>query len=379
MDKIEDNSEVNQISKRLTDWIKSKKSPPYQINMYFTKQCNLKCKFCAFSPLIEKKYPSNELSKEELLRATKEGLELGIEVWYIAGGEPFFYPDKLLPMMGMIKKHGKYGNVNTNGTLFNREIVKDIVSMGWDEITFSINVTDSKTEDFLKGEKGAFKKCIEAMKLIQSTKKEMNKEKPGLSIHTIIMNKNYKRLTDMLILGHSLGVSSMNFTHIMEATDYVKKLKLTNEQIELFKKEAEKAFLLSKKMKIFTNLEKYISSPLSDEIGNYTNILKSTSITKDSKSLLSAICFEPWTQVTIFFDGTVGACGVWPCTSLKNENVRNKNLKDIWYGEYFERIRERLINRESIDTCLDCASSRIFKNEEIKNNIRKIMSEENKF
>jgi len=92
-------------------------------------------------------------------------------------------------------------------------------------------------------------------------------------------------------------------------------------------------------------------------------------VKKDKNNLLSSICFEPWTQISVFADGTVGICGVWN-PALNSENIRKKSISEIWYGDFFTKVRASLVNQKPLDECRDCASSRIFKNEQIKNHIK---------
>jgi MoaA/NifB/PqqE/SkfB family radical SAM enzyme len=359
------------IGKRIKKWMKGNKAPPFQINFYFTKRCNLKCRFCYYSGVDRKIDYSKELSKEELLKITKEGADFGIDLWYMAGGEPFCYIDALLPMMEIIKKNGKYGNVNTNGTLFTKENVKKMVELGWDEITISLNSAEAKVDDELRGKKGTFKKCIKGIKLIQKTKKRMGKEKPRINLHIVITNKNYDKLKEIVKLGYKLKVTGINFTHLMDDTKLVKEIKLNKEEAKISEKEAEKALELANKLGVWTNLKDYTSSPINENIGNYYDFLKKTSVKKDKHDLLSAICFEPWTQISIFSDGTTGICGVWN-PAITKENVRKKGVKDIWYGKFFEDVRKRMIKQEKLDECEDCATSRIYKNEKIKNHVKNI-------
>lgn len=386
------------IAQRLLKWLKGEKAPPFLVNMYFTKKCNLGCKFCYYSGIDKKIDYSNELNIEEWLRVIEDGIKFGIHSWYLGGGEPFFCQDKILPMMELIKKYGKHGNVNTNGTLLNEENVKKMINISWDEINITLNSIDSKIDDSIRGRPGTFKKCIKGIKLIKKTKTKIRKNeqtyykkiknlgmnlilsdvnnirmmKPTVNIHTVITNKNYNQISKMVKLAYKLKALSINFTHVMEDTQYARTLKLTQEQIKIFKKEAQKAFILIKKFGLYTNLQDYISTPINENLGKYYDLLKTTSLKKNKYNLLSSICFEPWSEMSIFADGIVGACGQWN-PAITQENVKNKSIKEIWYGKFFENIRKRMTKQGQLDECEDCASSRILRNEDVKIYLKKFL------
>ena len=68
-------------------------------------------------------------------------------------------------------------------------------------------------------------------------------------------------------------------------------------------------------------------------------------------------CNEPWGQVSIFADGTVGPC----CTTLgRNKtigNIKDQTLEEIWTGEVMNKLRDGLIKNKPDIVCKTCLNN----------------------
>ena len=159
------NKKYNKKMKRLIEWARGNKSPPYSIDINPTDKCNLKCLSCwQRSEKFKVIDSSYELSDNKLLSIVKEALDFGVEEFEITGGgEPLMRKEITLKMMKIIKDSGKTGNITTNGTLFDKESIKFLVKIGWDKVTFSIDGPNQKMNDYLRG-KGAFEKNVQNIK-----------------------------------------------------------------------------------------------------------------------------------------------------------------------------------------------------------------------
>jgi radical SAM protein with 4Fe4S-binding SPASM domain len=65
-------------------------------------------------------------------------------------------------------------------------------------------------------------------------------------------------------------------------------------------------------------------------------------------------CNEPWGQVTIHSDGTVGPCCNTVGRNLPIGNIKNKTLKEIWDGRVMAEIRQGFINNNPNKVCKLC-------------------------
>lgn len=68
-------------------------------------------------------------------------------------------------------------------------------------------------------------------------------------------------------------------------------------------------------------------------------------------------CNEPWGQVSIFADGTVGPC----CTTFgRNKtigNIKDQTLEEIWTGEVMNKLRDGLIKNKPDIVCKTCLNN----------------------
>jgi len=322
--------------KKIKNWFNGKNEIPSRIHVNTTSKCNLKCKFC-WQSIGKKNSNLEQISKNRILSLVKEAKELGVLEWQLSGnGEPFCKIDFTLPLMKKIKKYDMYGNVITNGTMLNREIINDIVQMSWDYIMFSIDGPNAEIHDELRGVPGTFEKVVAAMKILVETKKSLNSNWPDFSITTVINKKNYDKMSEMINLAHNLQCSGL-ILNLMVDYGFGSELKLNEGEIFEFKKNIEKNINLAKELNLETNF----------------NIFLEKNDIKEDHKITNPKCYEPWYNLAIDISGNVGPC----CERFNEkgqENINNKTLKEIWFGEYFEKLRNDMINGNLNKVCINC-------------------------
>jgi radical SAM protein with 4Fe4S-binding SPASM domain len=92
--------------------------------------------------------------------------------------------------------------------------------------------------------------------------------------------------------------------------------------------------------------------------------------TKNYDNFASSLCFEPWWHMVIKVEGSVQPCCLF---DSKEENVKNKTLKEIWFGEYFNEIRENMINKKFSAFCSVCNAGQVAENIRIREELSKLM------
>jgi len=347
--------------RRLAKWAAGNSQPPIRIDLEPLYGCNLKCKFCwqRSRERVEACDYSNPLDENRILEIIKEAADLGVLEWQIAGGwEPMIKPDFCMRIMKLIKENGMYGCLTTNGTLFTEKTIKELVEIGWDQILFSLEGPNAEIHDYLTGVKGSFEKSVNAMGLFKKWKQNLGKKKPVYSFHTVLTNKNYDKVSEMVKWGAELGCEGVMFDPIIAWSDEGEKLKLNSKQEEEFKEYAKEALKVSRKVKMPTNLLNLLEVELIDRkevegiiVKDVKNIVKN----KNDDPFLSAPCFAPWLNLEIRISGHVVPCRI--CNSHQYVNkIHNKSLKDIWYGDYFNRVREQMLNGKLPFYCTDCSS-----------------------
>jgi len=156
---------------RMEEWNKWKFGP-IRIDAELHTRCNLNCRICdrrnsVYDKLTEKERSDMEMPAKKWVRIAEESGKLGVKAWNISGlCEPLAKPDVLFPTMRMIKAYDMFGELTTNGTLWNEKYISETITMGWDSVCISIDAPDPKTHDWLRGVKGTFKKACTTLKNI---------------------------------------------------------------------------------------------------------------------------------------------------------------------------------------------------------------------
>ncbi len=365
--------------KRLASWCKNKKVGPFQIDAELHKRCNLRCLFCAryeeHKKLNEesKKY---ELTKEEWLRIVEEGKEIGALVFNIEGiNEPPLVPEIFFPLIKKVKEVGMYGIVTTNGTTWKKEQLRELVEIKWDRIHFSIHSYSKRTHDKLTQVEGSFERCIRNIKILNEWKKKLRSERPMLNINICVNRLNFTELPQIVKLAHKLKADYVFVEPLMIYLPFQERLKIKEGEMKKLKKAVEKARKLAEKYKIDNNFqEKYDN--LNKEIVKHTSKMKPlllNEVKKINKKFISAPCFKPWTQIAIRFNGFTTFCGY----AEKGENIREKDLKEIWFGEIFEEARKRMLEKRLFPHCNKCVPSDFTQRKKFREELIRYLSEEN--
>jgi len=358
--------------RRIVEWSKGTPQGPISIHLDTTNRCNQKCRFCwqrshKRSGLVNIK---NELSEKKLLQIVREAAGLGVKEWLISGGgEPLVRTDTTVAVMKEIKKHSMLGDMITNGTIMDDNHIADIVESGWDIIRFSINATTANEHDFLVDLEGAFDKVIANIKKINEMKRESGNNKPEIGFNTVINSKNYSQFPEIIELLHKLGGTLINVQTVILYSEEEKKWTLDDAQQKQLQTFIKSAVKKAEKYKIKNNLESYLEENIvkkSNEMGKMNELVNGEiEKGKDKNNFLGAFCYEPWYLVTIRADGTVGSCRLF---GDNGDNIHNKTLKEIWYGEYFKNARKTLLTGGA-SFCSKCGANEFLENRRIRSEL----------
>jgi len=248
-----------------------------------------------------------------------------------------------------------YGIVTTNGTLWNEDQLRNLVEMDWDRIHFSLHYPTSKIHDYLVAMNGAWNKAIDSIKSLNKWKEELGSSRPMLNINICINKLNYEKLPEMVKLSHELKADYIFTEPLMVYSEEGRKLKLDTEDLNKLSNLIEEAKNLAQKYEIDNNFATQDKN-LEEEIVQRTSEMEFI-LLKDVKnmdnSLISAPCFKPWDRIAIRYQGLTGHCGYIE----KGDNVREKSLKEIWFGKSFDNARKRMIEKNLFPHCYKCVPS----------------------
>jgi len=318
---------MNELIKRLRAVFYENKIPgPYKIELWPTQLCNLNCKYCRPENYVPDK---KEISDKRLLELIDEAASLDVkEVIIAGGGEPLVRKEIVMKIMERIKEKNMKGSLTTNGVLLNKEDVKGIVGINWDNLFFSIDGPNESYNDELR-KKGSFRKAVENIGFLNHFKKKLSSKRPSLGISMVLTRTNYKALFEMFELAKKLKIDCLVVNPIKgNNTEYNERLKLRTGDIEILRKELPK-------------IRKYADK---NKIQNTLDTLDTDLVEKSSDRIqlmdVSFFCFEPFTSVLINSFGGIGPCCERP-DDYNQDSILNKSLKEVWYGEYFREIRNK--------------------------------------
>lgn len=329
-----------ELKMRLKDWYKGKKREPYKIILFPTGLCNLNCKFCK-----NKHQPENELSNDKWLELVREGIELGVEEWWITGGgEPFVKKDLTLNIIREIKDKNKFCDLMTNGTLLTDSILRKLVQFELDRILISLDGPSAKVNDKIRGQ-GVFYRVINSIKKLNYYKEKLNSTEPKIQISSVVNSYNYDKLYEMFSLVRELNVDELELHQMLIYDDTEKCVKdlILNERE---RKELED--ILKKIGKIADNTSIDFNY---DALNMENKHAESNDVSVENEEKF--FCFQPFYTLLIDMTGEVAPC----CpggSSSKDVNIENRSMEDIWYGDYLNNIRNKIKRGNEMDFCKNC-------------------------
>ncbi|MFH8086745.1 MAG: radical SAM protein, partial [Candidatus Aenigmatarchaeota archaeon] len=285
-----------------------------------------------------------------------EAAKLKILIFNIEGiNEPPALPQLFFPIVKKVKELGIYGILTTNGVLWKEKKLKELVELGWDRIHFSVHSSTSKIHDRLTGLKGSFRKTVKNILLLNKWKRKMKTERPMLNINVCVNKLNFRELPKIVELARYLKADYIFTEPIMVYTEMGRKLKPNERELKILSRVIEKAKSLAESLGIdnnFSTQDKNLEEEIVKSTGEMEKLLL-TEVKDLPNGLISSPCFKPWERIAIRFNGLTGHCGFIE----EGENVKEKDLKEIWFGSYFKKVRERMLKKQLFPHCHKCVPS----------------------
>lgn len=319
--------------KKKDEEIKEKLLLPHDCYLILTEKCNLRCKHCYGDFGDNRKL--NELSGDEWTAIIEELAKQKIFYLNISGGEPTMHPH-FSKIINALIKNEMYFILTTNGIMSNKNLESILNAKKYlIGIKVSLDGHDHKTHGFLRktvnglASKELFTKTIETIKVIK-------KNDIPLTIATCLHKKNIKDLDKLKEIILELKPTSWFISTISTNGRSAINKDIFASDKELNKNYWKKLRVEMLKNNIFVN---YIDM-------DYANQTKA-----DSNFYYS--CPAAKTFCEISSEGLVTPCPLARTNIsekyIKFENIKEKNIYDIWNGEAFEKFRKL-----STEGCLGC-------------------------
>jgi radical SAM protein with 4Fe4S-binding SPASM domain len=291
-----------------------------------------------------------------------EAVELGVrEIALVGGGEPLVRERTTLKIMSIAKSNGLIGDLVTNGTLFTPASIKKIVEMRWDRIKFSVDGPDAETHDYLRNVPGSFDAVTTAIRLFSKYKAKTHSDKPRLIFNTVMSNRNYMKLPEMYELAHELGCEEFLILPLTIFSPLCEQLKIQPHEMDDVQQYIRRAMDIADEHGMSTNINEFLQTELVEKTNVMNEVIMADveDLDDEYEGFIASPCFDPWHHVSILANGNVGPC----YSDLANysvENIKNKSLADIWYGEYFNDIRRRILDKNLPESCATCCVWKVF-------------------
>ncbi|WP_286818714.1 radical SAM/SPASM domain-containing protein [Desulfobacter sp. UBA2225] len=294
-------------------YLKIKKSlnllKPRQVQWLTTYRCNFTCIHCEASAGTTKVH---ELTTDEAFRLIDELAEAGVRGILLSGGELLVRKDIFLIIEHILSRGLKY-SLASNGFLVS-EFSEEFRRLKPVLYFTSIDGLE-QTNDKVRGVKGAFKKCLDAVKFFESIGVEYR------TINTVVLPENIRELPELKKTIQDSGASLWRLAipiPVGRAKENPE-VSLDAEQIQYLFEFIRSA---SKEMKI----------ELSEDagyLGCYGQELRSYPF----------FCKAGLTYCAIMPDGEVLGCQIAYDSSFSEGNIRTRPFREIW-RDGFSRFRK---------------------------------------
>jgi len=346
---------------RLYKWMNWETAPPYKFIIVPTNRCNLNCFCCpnAYARSVGRFKQEDELTDHQWLHIVKKGLDMGVKEWYIlGGGEPFMRKKLVLKIIHMVKKNDFFNvcEIITNGTLWEKSDIKDVINLKLDRLLISIDSCDT-LHDYLRRTPDAFKKANTTLAIFKKYKNKLNSDKPIIQLNVVLNNRNYTKIKGITKFAINNNVDELAL-HPMreyeETRELMKHLKLTKEQEKLLYKNMLEAKKLAENSDMKFNIDMveeskdYCASKKDEKKSKINN-----KNTKKKDNYLRTRCFEPFYSMFIDPKGNANYC----CAAGDGKDENNvviKGIEKLWYGPFFAHVRKIIINNGETEKCKDC-------------------------
>lgn len=184
--------------------------------MKIGNRCNLKCRICnsSYSSMFGKLHSSSEYL-DYLKQYLIDNLST-IKSLSISGGEPFLYKEFLLEILDIIKDNNVSLIINTNGTIFDKDILEAMFKL--DNVLFIVSIDGYNSNEVTRCGSPNISKIISNYNLFS---KFCTKSGHTIQINTVISSLNISILADEIesLIGKLNRVDFITFKTLVSPFD----------------------------------------------------------------------------------------------------------------------------------------------------------------
>lgn len=326
---------------------------PEIVQFDVTNRCNNHCLCCwNNSPLLgeptegRKKEREFELPFDLVNKTIRELKEMGTKTLFFAGGgEPFMHP-QIMGILRAAKKNEMKVFMNTNFTLIDKEMAKELVDLKIDHIHVSLLAGSAETYGVIHSNKPkeTFYEIKELLQYIAQLKKGKNQHLytpyPHINLYYVIFNTNFRDIDKMVDLAVELKADSVEFTPIDIVSNKTDVLLLNKEQIAAITAKIRLQLARLKKYNENEPVKTYIEQ--SESFLKRINSLGALEGKYESETVPRQFCYAGWAFVRINANGDVNPC-------LKANRISVGNIYEKTFEEIWNSSEEQLFRKKTFD------------------------------
>ena len=184
-----------------------------------TTACNLECRTCIRNTWGD---PNQHMSMQTFQHIVKslDGLPDLKRVVFTSFGEPFTQP-RILDMVEAMRKRDLAVTIGTNGLLLDSRMARELVKLGVDRVTISI---DGGKPETYAGVRGAMlAQVIEHIRGLNEAKVQLNSLFPAIGIEFVALKSNVAELDDLAKMAKELNISRLLVSNVLPYTEELRK------------------------------------------------------------------------------------------------------------------------------------------------------------
>lgn len=324
--------------------------PVRNVTMELTYRCNLRCEMCSIF-VEEAHYGLDHKARPDL--STQEVLEVARQFpprsnFQLTGGEVFLRKDIEQILEAILARHRV--SIATNGMLLSESLCRKLVDWRLNTLSMSVDGPE-EIHDEIRRKKGSFRDLTATMRRIIGYMREVGALRPHTHFNCVILERNYRRLSEVVEHAASLGVKSCSF-QILDGSLNRTSLRLFDEVVtddrplknvvRLPRAELEES--LRRALDAGGRLGVAAAfSPrdltLGDVLDYYEGQFRMGEWT----------CRMPWSTTRISPYGDV-----FPCLNYRIGNVRERSLFRLWNNKAYRSFRSLFKQRDLVPSCAGC-------------------------
>jgi radical SAM protein with 4Fe4S-binding SPASM domain len=185
---------------------------PTHATLDLTDSCNQRCLTCS---LWQQKDTVTSLSTVQWQGILSQLNQIDIKDINLIGAEPLLRTD-ILDIIAALKANQQRGHLITNGSLLTARLATELIQVGLDSVTVSLQGPDADCHDRIVNLPGAFRQSCDGIRALLLNRQRAGRRYPIVKIHTTLHTLNIDQAEGLCELGAEIGVDSLAFQLISE-------------------------------------------------------------------------------------------------------------------------------------------------------------------